>query len=490
MIQLLIVASDPSILPVFNLVVASPQIQIAGAWIEDGALRAEIRKLFPDVKLLDRWDQIIEQANNERSLCIAGVIDDIITAAKQFLHVSKAPVFVITEQRGPVSELFRLMAIWQEAPQQIVPLFTSGVFGAIQLALQSFSDPVQRIEFHRTLRKENSTTITLHEMDHALLQDLEWITRFGEYSHVTTLLTAQQAQAAVEANVTLKGDPEKGNHVPELRWILTRQGELPHWKLRIFGESNTLTLACENQHEPFLQVNDHTETFPIGNTVQEDLFSAMQAALGAEMAAQQTWMNVAIRRSSWMEVVRNGEIGAAARRSLDRKRTIPIHFEEASERSQFKSQMTAIGCGVLLWVMFGIIAVLTLASIIDPRDREYRNSASAGFIIPQQEFETSGSALNTDGQARLQWIIERWSETSPVLLIESTASELDQLRENNVEKILLEQDLRDVNSKCVVRPLTGKWFERALWLAWAIVFLPLVAVLLAQFLLVVARPNS
>ena len=56
---------------------------------------------------------------------------------------------------------------------------------------------------------------------------------------------------------------------------------------------------------------------------------------------------------------------SAVDRSLKRRRTIDIHFDGVSERSVFKSQMTAMGCGVLTYVAFGMVAYLVLAQVAD-----------------------------------------------------------------------------------------------------------------------------
>ena len=50
-------------------------------------------------------------------------------------------------------------------------------------------------------------------------------------------------------------------------------------------------------------------------------------------------------------------------KSLRRRRTIDVHFDGVSERSAFKTQMTAIGCGVLTYLLFGLVAFLVIATV-------------------------------------------------------------------------------------------------------------------------------
>lgn len=60
------------------------------------------------------------------------------------------------------------------------------------------------------------------------------------------------------------------------------------------------------------------------------------------------------------------EIAGALQRSLKRRRTIDVYFDGISERGVFKTQMTAIGCGVLGYATFGLVAYLLFAQLIKP----------------------------------------------------------------------------------------------------------------------------
>ncbi|MCA9049597.1 MAG: hypothetical protein KDA89_12760 [Planctomycetaceae bacterium] len=59
------------------------------------------------------------------------------------------------------------------------------------------------------------------------------------------------------------------------------------------------------------------------------------------------------------------ELLAAVEQSRRRRRTVDVWFEGLSERAAFKTQMTAIGCGILFYVMFGMMAFLLVAQLAD-----------------------------------------------------------------------------------------------------------------------------
>ena len=59
------------------------------------------------------------------------------------------------------------------------------------------------------------------------------------------------------------------------------------------------------------------------------------------------------------------ELKAGLDKSFRRRRTIDVYFDGVSERGAFKTQMTAIGCGVLTYVIFGMIGFLVIAQLTE-----------------------------------------------------------------------------------------------------------------------------
>ena len=62
------------------------------------------------------------------------------------------------------------------------------------------------------------------------------------------------------------------------------------------------------------------------------------------------------------------ELAEAVSKSLRRRRTVDVHFDSGSEKGVFKSQMTAMGCGILTFMMFGMVAYLILAQLVTVPD--------------------------------------------------------------------------------------------------------------------------
>jgi hypothetical protein len=60
---------------------------------------------------------------------------------------------------------------------------------------------------------------------------------------------------------------------------------------------------------------------------------------------------------SWQDAVRSLELDDAARRSLSKRRTSLLEYQEATEEVGFKGTMTLVGCGVL-WIVL-LLVILT-----------------------------------------------------------------------------------------------------------------------------------
>ncbi|MFY9254073.1 MAG: hypothetical protein WAO83_11505 [Fuerstiella sp.] len=57
------------------------------------------------------------------------------------------------------------------------------------------------------------------------------------------------------------------------------------------------------------------------------------------------------------------ELKAGLDKSFRRRRTVDVYFDGVSERGAFKTQMTAIGCGVLTYVILGLVGFLIVAKV-------------------------------------------------------------------------------------------------------------------------------
>lgn len=162
--------------------------------------------------------------------------------------------------------------------------------------------------------------------------------------------------------------------------------DLPGADGRLLSRSITLASTAEEGKEP---LPPGTFTFKADSNAQDVAFvlqtdqgavpvpSALPAPESSVHAAAATAMvdrlvarlpNAEACQQGMSEFSNSLEIAGALVRSLRRRRTIDVYFDGISEKGVFKTQMTAIGCGVLGYAMFGLVAYLLFAQLFKPAD--------------------------------------------------------------------------------------------------------------------------
>jgi hypothetical protein len=314
----------------------------------------------------------------------------------------------------------------------------------------------------------------------ALFRDLPTLCHLGgQYHRVTAVYSGRSEQGVATATVTLSGDG-----LPDALWtVRVSEGE-PSW--RIVATTDEVDFGFRGGENPCIVIPTRELPTP------KDLGKPLPEALSHEDVGlvQLDEFTDVLRRGEaafdWPDLVRVYEMLDAVRRSLRRGRTIELHFEETSERSRFKTQMTAVGCGVLTLTFFGVLALLLVGSLFDGRTKTEKRAEQANAILYADEFR--GDELTDAGRAHLDELARRLAGTSLPVVVEQTTGEHDRRRRQEVVSRLEAASVRDAETRVEVLPLAGPAFATVLRWARVVVFLPLALFLLAQLLLFVARP--
>lgn len=471
------IASDEAILPVLEAAHLSQQCEELSLWAESDELLERMHSVAPQAGIYRSWDEALDGETVD-AILIAGVDDSVLTAARQFAQAGIRLIVVVSATSDAV-RFFDYTAIWQEAIDRVVPIFLSDVELVAKDLQAAFNEDVLgklwKIEFDRTIPAAgNSTTVASDVAQRWFLLDSSWLRVLDpDSTHVNMLATGPRPDQPVEVTIRLTGE-----NALDSRWTL-RCGRQESWTLKLIGENGQISIRFESGQLSVVDAPYDLELPDASGLVLQNTRNQLQRISDEQIDRD------------WTDVIKLGEFGATAARSQLKRRTLPVHFEEASERSQFKSQMAAMGCGVLLWTMFGMIALLTIGAISDPRDREYLTSSSADFVIRTDEFTAGKSTLTATGNEHVDQIGSQWSSSSPVVIVETlegSDDRLNQQRHSHVIGIFKSLKIRDPSQRVVSRPVHGQWFETAMTIGWVVVFAPLGLVLLAQLLLVVSRP--
>lgn len=192
--------------------------------------------------------------------------------------------------------------------------------------------------------------------------------------------------------------------------------------------------------------------------------------------------------ASWRDVLRAFDYVAASRRSIRRRRTVDLQAEALSEKAQFKTLMSAAGCGLLLFTLMGVVGLLIAGAAFDPRDNLQRASEAAGLVFEDADFDPLVKyrpfALTADAGERLGSAIPRLRQAATPILLEATGHpQQDEGRRNMLVAELRQRGIENAEHAIELRPLEGLWFGRIMTLAWVLLFLPLGLFLAVQFLI-------
>jgi myo-inositol 2-dehydrogenase/D-chiro-inositol 1-dehydrogenase len=209
----------------------------------------------------------------------------------------------------------------------------------------------------RRLAREKSAApqqlLTVTEIDRALLVDIDLLGHlFGSYDQVTASRSGSDAGGYSLATVTLAGQ-----NIPQAVWSATAgtaTAETSDWKMTVSGEGLRAVLSGDpSRGLSSLQLDLDGESTSIESPSTDgaaDLLEQLTSPAGS------AW---------WQELARDVELVEAVGRSVRRRRSIDVHFETPSERSLFKTQMTAAGCSLLMLTLLAVVLYLVLAATID-----------------------------------------------------------------------------------------------------------------------------
>jgi hypothetical protein len=186
---------------------------------------------------------------------------------------------------------------------------------------------------------------------------------FGEFEQVTASRAHDGAGGVSMFTVTLAGAT-----TPQIVWSATpAAGEFP-WNLTVVGARGTVSLAGDPETGRLSLTDERgaseSSDCDPGAWLLTAFERSAQDAHAAPRAAGEGAVDE-IAPPQWHDLVRSADLLEAVERSIRRRRTIDLYFDLPSERGMFKTQMTAVGCGLLIVALGLVVAYLATAALLD-----------------------------------------------------------------------------------------------------------------------------
>jgi hypothetical protein len=475
--KLALVGDDPVVLPLVRGLAAHPTHRLAVAAL-CGELQAEVLRLVPAVRIVSEWEELISSKCD--AILVCGSAERIGEAAKQLAAAGRALV-VFPLGRWDTELIYELSLLRDDngvklipvAPRLLHPAFRELRMG--RSTLRNEADPIMHLRWEWDIETRPGGNLPPGVVRSCLLPDVGVLRMLGgEYHQVTAVESTTRTGGIVLATVTLTGE-----NLPDAVWSLKPVNTPSRWKLTVSRSSGATTVEGGENPWEIVSTNDGDSIakFPQADDGQVLLDVIERGLSGPD------------ERPDWTDLTRDFEILDAVRRSLARRRTIDLHFETTSERSLFKTQMTAIGCGVLMMTLFAVITLLVMGSLLDSRSPAELAAGKADTIFHADEFEAGSETLTEAGKVHWDRVASKRDDPAIPLVVERTDNEdLSKRRRDHLIGRLEAEGVRNAEGRVEVATLKGPWFEMLMRIARVLVFLPLFLFLGLQGLLLITRP--
>lgn len=472
--------SHPHARRVWSAIADHPEHSLrAVVGIKDVSL-AELFVAQPEARVKASWEDLLGDTNWD-VVVVAGSDEVVQTGAKQLATDGRAICLVPSAAQGSAF-IYELSLIHDDNRVPLVPLIPALAHTLIEslhaIVRSGELGSLMLLRLERTLPSDLGNGLLSRQMLDAVLLDDVLVMRSlgGNYSRVSDVHSGANEVGVSMSTVTLSGEG-----LPEAT-IVTRASE-PGWTLVVSGSNGEAELRLDEHANSGRLVVRHKEN-PSDHVVE------VQDSSSHTLLLQQLTTGLTKSATRWAELTRAFETVEATRASLRRRRTIDLVFESTSERSIFKSHMTAVGCGLLTLTLFGLVAFLLLGAFLDSRSMTQRTAAAEGRIIQTSEF--ADAELTPGGRTHIS-DLGRSLERSPgavFVMSDDSSQAVDSQRLAAVQAEFIKTGHAEVASLVEIAKASNRWTQwllQALRIAW---ITPLVFFLGLQTLLFLTRPAS
>jgi hypothetical protein len=284
---------------------------------------------------------------SEAVIVAAATSEECVAVARNASQAGK-PVIVFPPDDVSAATVFELLLLLEESTVAVVPVMARSQLSSLeggrhQLPIDVSS--VRQVQLDVALpavpEGDQTSERAERQLRDAMIDGLDWIDATGlKYSQITVLDSRATDGSLLSRLVTLNAGTEAERPLPPATLTIRPSVDaVAPPALRVIADSNSVAEFAVDPHRSLLPT------------------------LTKLMESRETC-------SAWLESFASTlELSEAAGRSLRRRRTVDVHFDSGSERGVFKSQMTAIGCGVLSFMLISLVALLIAGRLLNLPDR-------------------------------------------------------------------------------------------------------------------------
>lgn len=368
-----VLGDSPSVNALVQAVAAHPDHELVATALAPGnsvRLRASIPRFvecpsWEELLLLDRLDAVI----------VADAGEETLRAARQLAAAGKA-LLVAPVVGQAATFAYELTLLQADQPSCFVPLFGWRAHPLIERLRSLLSTggigEIRHIQLERRIVPGDSPGdgggLSSADIAAAFLPDADLLQSvWGSYNQVTAIRSGDPIAGICLLTVTLGGAA-----APQAIWSATVAESEPLWRLHAVGQRGTATLRGTGIDDTLTlevaiagQAKEQIRTTFDSAAWLLSAFVEKTTTVSSQPANTRAPGTNAVRGLDWSDFVLTVDLYDAIERSIKRRRTIDIHFETPSERGQFKTQMTAAGCSILLLTLGAFMAYLLAETVVN-----------------------------------------------------------------------------------------------------------------------------
>lgn len=323
------------------------------------------------------WEELVA----DTSIDVVVVSSDdapVLQAARQLAAEGRS--LVVFPALGQSETFLHELALLEaEAAVNLVPVFPLRFHPLVERLRTYLQEGalgrIRHVQLERAVAPRSDGRLLQHrELDIAFLFDADLLRSVcGDYNQVTALRIGSVTEGFSLANATLAG-----KSVPTATWSMSANASpgVARWALTVTAESGKISLSGNPDRMEFaLQVDATSQTAPaetvaadVGPLILDSIVTALSGGPAETGSAVRDTAPAAPTRvaptADWTDVTRSLELMYAVEQSLRRRRTIDVYFEAPSERSTFKTKMTATGCSLLMFTLLAVVLYLGFAATV------------------------------------------------------------------------------------------------------------------------------
>jgi hypothetical protein len=318
---------------------------LAAAMSERGIAFSQVAS--PEEAIIDSGIEVVVVAEED--------VDRSMSLARQASQAD-CHVIVIPPDEVSTAYSFELHLLLDESQYGIIPLTGRWYMAADAAASREMEKNIQQLAMDLPLTDDAA------ELQRWQLRAVDALCGCGfEYTRVTALDVPGADGRLLSRSMTLAASDAADAQVPP--GILTfRKSPALHVFTPSGGDGESGTVSRAQLLVTTTDGEEHSSATALPDPAGCEYRSedeALVMRLVAHLADRDQCQRHMEQFSNTLEMV------AGLQKSLRRRRTVDVYFDGISERSAFKTQMTAIGCGVLTYVIFGMVGFLIMAKLTD-----------------------------------------------------------------------------------------------------------------------------